>query len=147
MTIATIGPPPQRPTRAELVRAGILRVIAAGVCWPGFLGYPDRWPARPGAMPWWTVRQRVGGRVSAADFAAAVEGLLAEGRLIEVWLERRDGRSIPHLLMIPGCSEALSRPVAQARGKPEVLAAEPWYAGLMGDGPREHQEGSKAAGL
>jgi hypothetical protein len=91
-----------------------------------------------------------GVRVSAADFAQAVEELLAEGKLIEVWLQQVDDRDASHLLMIPGLSEALRRPVARARGTPEVLEAEPWYAGLSGaesrqgrakGGPRRYEPG------
>jgi hypothetical protein len=127
VAISIIGAPPPRPSRAESVKAALLRAVAAGLCWSD-----DRWQYPPGTLPWWEARIRLGGRVPAAAFAGAVEDLLAEGKLIEVWLERSGGRDAPHLLMIPGKSSALKRPVAQARGQPEVLAAEPWYAGLSG---------------
>jgi hypothetical protein len=127
MAIAIIGTRPPRPSRPEVIKAAILRAVAAGLCWSG-----NRWRHLPGTLPWWELRIRIGGRVSADAFAQAIEDLLAEGQLIEVWLARADGRDAPHLLMLPGKSSALKRPVAQARGKPEVLAAEPWYAGLSG---------------
>jgi hypothetical protein len=142
MAIATIGAPAERLSRPEAIKARILRVVAAGGCWPGWRGEPDRWRHLPGTLPWWEVRQRLGGRVSASDFAGAVEDLLAEGRLIEVWLQQVDDRDAPHLLMLPGRSGGLKRPVARARGDPVVLTAEPWYAGLSAVEGR--QGGAKA---
>jgi hypothetical protein len=50
--------------------------------------------------------------------------------LIEVWLQQVDDRDAPHLLVLPGRSGGLKRPVARARGKSEILEAEPWAAAL-----------------
>jgi hypothetical protein len=86
----------------------------------------------PGSMSWHQVRVRIGGKFRQADFVAAVGQLLAEGEIIEVWLQRR-GRSSPaHLLMMPGCSDSLDYPIRKAKGRAEVLASEPWYAGVCG---------------
>jgi hypothetical protein len=89
------------------------------------------WFHRPGAMPWWAVRQRLGGRVRARAFRFCVDTLLSEGQLIEVWLDAPTRHVPPHSLLLPGHSEALSYPVARAAGREDVLAREPWYAGLV----------------
>jgi hypothetical protein len=84
----------------------------------------------PGAAPFWSVRQRLGGRVLSALFFGAVEELLEAGEVIEVWLQRTDGRTASHLLLLPGHSDELRSRVAQARGRADRLAAEPWVVDL-----------------
>jgi hypothetical protein len=84
--------------------------------------------------PWWQLRQRLGGRVDADAFRAAVDRLIAGGELLEVWLARPDRRDAAHVLLLPGHSAALSRPVARARGNPEALRREPWWHELAGPG-------------
>jgi hypothetical protein len=108
----------------------ILEAIRLGEQWP----YPDEdndpWIHRPGSMPWSALRRRVGGHVRAPEFAMAVERLIDEGRLIEIWLEPRGMRRMGHSLLLPGRSEAVDRPIVMAKGRPDVLAAEPWAAEL-----------------
>ena len=63
MAIAILGSTPVRPARHDLVKAAILRAVAAGLCWSG-----DDWRHLPGTLPWWELRIRIGGRVSADAF-------------------------------------------------------------------------------
>lgn len=116
--IVTLGGLPQRPDPATNLRRRILEALRAGGTWSQ--------DGVPGARPWWALRQAVGGRVDAATFAQAVEDLMAEGKVVEVWLRVPDRREPPHLLLLPGSRVPLRYPVARARGRPEVLAREPW---------------------
>ena len=134
--VATIGDF-ARVDRDVWLRDRIVRVIEAGIPRMGDFGKlmggnPVRtgWHHEPGTCPWWELRQRLGGRVNAADFAEAIETLLAAGRIIEVWLAVPDRRTAPHCLILPGRSAGLRRPVARARGLPEILEGEHWYEAL-----------------
>jgi hypothetical protein len=77
---------------------------------------------------------RLGGRVRTAEFAAAVQGLLGEGALIEVWLRSLGRREPAHVLLLPGCSAALKNPVVRARGLDEAMAGEAWYRSVVARG-------------
>ena len=128
------------PDRGGWLRARIVRLIDAGVprqTWDKRDGWAFRgeYRHRPGSLSWFEVRQRIGGAVRTPEFVAAVDDLIAAGELIEVWLNIGGRRSAPHSLLLPGRSDSLKHPVARARGLPEVLAAEPWYAGLVGADP------------
>jgi hypothetical protein len=123
------------PTASEALKARILAILAGGQPdsrWDRKLGewVADGWRVPPGAHPWWRVRQSVGGKVAGADFVAAVAGLIGEGEVIEVWLAPRGLATPPHVLLLPGWSRSLIRPVVKARGRLDVLEAEPWSAGL-----------------
>ncbi len=113
----------------ELVRAGVPRRSFGS---DGVLGFHGLWWHEPGTCSWWETRQRVGGRVTADAFRDAVDARTADGRLIEVWLARVGRRQPAHTLLIPGHAAALRRPVTRARGRPDVLAREPWAARLGG---------------
>jgi len=76
------------------------------------------WWHEPGVCSFWELRQRLGGRVKRQAFVEAVQALLAEGRVIEVWLAMPDMRESPHCLLLPGHSKALKHPVAQGPGAP-----------------------------
>jgi hypothetical protein len=115
----TLGPRDQ----ASLVLTRVVRVIASGVRLGPWWGFP-------GAVPWWLVRRQLGGRVGAQQFRTAVDVLLAAGRVIEVWLEPLGLKDPSHVLLLPKCSGALRRPIAMARGRADVLRAEPWFARL-----------------
>lgn len=91
----------------------------------------DGWWYRPGALPWWEVRQRVGGRVRTEVFAEAVEDLLAKGSLIELWTKMLGARPHGHVLMLPGHSDVLRWPIVRARALPEVLKRESWAQTLV----------------
>lgn len=96
------------------------------------------WCRPPGCRPYWIARQAVGGRVGATAFRQAVDALLAEGRLIEATLRPRGRRAAPHVLLLPGHAAALGgRRVASARGRRDILEAEPWYRAvrLRGETP------------
>src|SRR5205823_4119120 len=98
--IVSVGAMPAPPTAVDHLKARILAIVAAGE--PRFAHCSFH--HAPGVMPWWDVRQRVGGKFARRDFVAAVEALLAEGRLIEAWLRPR-GRATPsHVLIRPGHS-------------------------------------------
>lgn len=129
--ISTLGSPPPARDRSAWLAGRILEVVAEGK--PTYR-YEDRrvlvGRRGAGALPRWEVRQIVGGRVTAGEFAAAVEALLAEGELIEAWLMRPDRRDASHLLVLPGRHEEFPRAVACARGRADVLAAEPWAASI-----------------
>jgi hypothetical protein len=129
--ILTLGAPPSAPGRPEWLQGRLVRVVADGVSYRTFWPEGIAWRHRPGIMPWWAARQLVGGRVSAAEFRAAVETLLSEGRLIEVRLARGDGRDAPHLLIVPRRVKELPREVAQVRGLRRVLEAESWARALV----------------
>lgn len=116
--IVTLGGPPQRPDPGAKLRQRILEALETGGSWSQ--------DGVPGARPWWAVRKAVGGRVNAVTFAQAVEELIAEGKVIEVWLSMPDRREPPHLLVLPSFRVVLRYPVARARGRPEVLALAPW---------------------
>ena len=126
--------------RAEWLRGRIIRLIDAGVPRMEFVGdflagrerVQTGWEQAPGSCAWWALRQRLGGRVTAAEFAEAIDALIAEGRLIEVWLAPPDRRQTPHCLLLPGRSDGLRHPVARARGRADVLSREPWHGALRG---------------
>jgi hypothetical protein len=129
--IQEIGFPPLARGRAGWLKDRILAVVAGGVPELRYhLGDPIRWRRRPGALPWWEARQRIGGRVTPEEFRRAVDELLAEGRLVEAWLERPDMRDGSHLLVMPGRLEALPLAVARSRGRADVLEREPWARSL-----------------
>jgi len=109
------------------VGAGVPRLSPGS---DGVYGYHGLWWHRPGALPWWEARQRVGGRVGVPAFRGAVDGLIGRGRLIEVWLAAAGRRAPGHALVLPGHAEALPRGVVRARGRGDVLAREPWAAAL-----------------
>jgi hypothetical protein len=113
--------------RGRGLRSRILELVRAGVPRRHGDARGEGWWHRPGALPWSETRQRVGGRVKAAEFTAAVEDLMAEGNLIEVWLRMAGRRAPSHVLLLPDHPEALRHPVARARGLAEVLEEEPWY--------------------
>src|SRR5205823_3542415 len=77
-----------------------------------------------GWRPWWSVRQAIGGRVRTEAFRRAVEELLAQGALVEAWLEARDQRARPHVLLLPGALGELDRAVCEVRGREDVLRRE-----------------------
>lgn len=79
------------------------------------------WQGHWGWRPWWSVRAAVGGRVRTETFRRAVEELLAAGEIIEAWLEPRDQRPRPHILLLPGAFGELDRPVSGVRGREDVL--------------------------
>jgi hypothetical protein len=138
--IVTVGAPPAPGSEGERLQGRILELVGRGVprlsSGPdGRLGYHGEWWHPPGALPWWETRQRAGGRVGAEVFRAAVEALVADGRLLEVWLEPDGQRAPGHLLLLPGYSGALRRSAVMARGRPDVLRGEPWAAGLGGGSP------------
>lgn len=128
--VVTLGAPPTPEDDRERLKKRIIGLLRAGV--PRLYRAEERgpWLTPPGACAWWEMRQRVGGRTARADFRAAVDDLLAEGRLIEVWLALPGRRTPAHALLLPGASAALRHPVAQARGRSDVLAGEPWAAAL-----------------
>lgn len=130
-----VGNHPTPPDPHARLIARIMDLIARGKRW-GYedAGRPDpehQWWIWPGVCPWWEARQGIGGRTPSERFRRAVDDLLTEGRLIEVWLVQRDDRTAPHLLMIPGHSAALRRPVARARGNPKAIRREPWGPALL----------------
>lgn len=49
--------------------------------------------------PWWALRQALGGYVRSQQVRAAVEELIAEGRLLEVWDTSRGRRQPRHTLV------------------------------------------------
>ena len=120
-----------RIERPEWLRGRIIRLIDAGV--PrmdyvgGFAAGRERvqmgWEQSPGSHAWWALRQRLGGRVTAAEFADAIDALIAEGLLIEVWLTPPARRQTPHCLLLPGRSDGLRHPVARARAAPTCSPA------------------------
>jgi hypothetical protein len=65
------------------------------------------------------------------EFYRAIEGLLADGLVIEVWCQPVDSRTPAHQLLMPGHSAGLAHPVVKARGRADRLAAEPWVVDLM----------------
>lgn len=83
-----------------------------------------------GACPWWWLRQQVGGRVATVAFRQAVDNLICDGELTEVWLRMPDQRDTAHALLLPGYAHVLPYPVTRARGKADVLAREAWAIGL-----------------
>ena len=129
-SIITIGEIPTPDDRMTWIRSRVLELLARGV--PRHPGDDrgDGWWHRPGALPWWEVRTRIGGRVVAAAFAEAVEGLIGDGLVIEAWLAAHGRQTPSHVLMLPGRSGALKRPVVRARGHAGVLANEPWARDL-----------------
>ena len=135
--VATVGAFPA-VDRARWLRERIVRILERGEQRMGWAGdvlsgherVQDGWKQPPGSCAFWALRQKLGGRVGAEEFAEAVEALLADGRAIEVWLELPDRRDPPHCLVLPGRSEGLRFPVARARGLPAILQAEPWYTAL-----------------
>lgn len=134
--IVTVGAPPVPEDEGERLRARILDVARSGVprhSWDPERGWCHKgeWLVRLGGWPWWEMRQRVGGRVPEAAFRAAVDELLARGQLLEVWLKPRGRRTPDHILLVPGGGAELPRPVAQARGRSDVLAREPWAGRLV----------------
>lgn len=117
---------PGNHDRGRWLQDRIVALIRAGL--PRFTE-DDRakvWWHRPGALPWWEVRQRIGGRIRTEVFAEAIENLLAEGSLIEVWTKMLGARPDGHILMLPGHSDALRWPVVRARALREVLEQESW---------------------
>ena len=51
MAIEIIGAPPASPLRVEVIKARILRLVAAGVCLPAWPGIrQERWRCLPGAL-------------------------------------------------------------------------------------------------
>jgi hypothetical protein len=139
--VVTIGALSQ-PDRSDWLEARILALLREGrprSSWDPARrewGFRGEWLVPPGACSWWEMRQRVGGRVNTVEFRAAVDGLLAGGEVLEVWLAMPDGREPAHTLLLPGHSGVLRHPVAQARGLPEVLRGEPWAATLTPPLPR-----------
>jgi hypothetical protein len=130
--ILTLGVLPPARERPEWLKDRIIGVVAEGVRRRSFYeDDPVEWRHRPGLMNWWVARQLVGGKVSTEDFNTAVDALILDGRLVEVWLVRPDQRAAPHMLVRPGKFAKLPRPVAQARGRAEVLAGEPWAQALL----------------
>jgi hypothetical protein len=135
--VVTVGAEPMSPDPDARLRARILRLVSGGEHCPTMWDGRDRgWIVHPGAAPFWWLRQKLGGQYRTADFRQAVEGLLEGGLAIEVWLKPVDARAGGHQLLLPGHSEALSHPVCKARGRGDVLDAEPWVVGLIDeDGP------------
>lgn len=78
-------------------------------------------PRRTGSVCWWELRHQLGGRVKVATFRPVLEELMAEGRLVEVWLDGPYGRQAPHALVLVEAVRFLRYPVAQARGRADVL--------------------------
>jgi hypothetical protein len=102
-----------------------------------FFGFPgekrNQWIHEPGRITYSELRFKVGGRVSTSEFRGAIEDLLAAGELIEVRLVRMDQRATKHLLIRPGRFKVLERAAAEVRGRPDILAQEPWAASLARD--------------
>ena len=129
-SIITVGEIPTPDDTATWLRSRVLELLARGVPRVPSDDRGDGWWHRPGALPWWELRTRVGGRVDTATFAGIAEGLIAEGLVIEAWLVARGRRTPSHVLLLPGHSGALKDPVVCARGNAGVLANEPWAAAL-----------------
>jgi hypothetical protein len=138
-SVVTVGEL-SRVERPEWLRGRIIRLIEAGVPRMEYVGgfavgrerVQMGWEQAPGSHAWWALRQRLGGRVTAAEFADAIDALIAEGLLIEVWLTPPARRQTPHCLLLPGRSDGLRHPVARARGRADVLSREPWHGALRG---------------
>ena len=132
--VVTIGEIPTPEDVNTSIRSRVLAILARGVP-----RHPsddrDGWWHRPGALPWWEVRHRVGGRVGAATFTEVARGLIADGLVIEVWLAAHGRRTGSHVLLLPGHSGALKGPVVKARGHAGVLANEPWARSLAPEDP------------
>jgi hypothetical protein len=128
--IITIGEIPTPADSTTRLRARILELLARGVPRSSWDDRGDGWWYRPGALPWWEVRTRVGGRVAGVMFVEAVEGLIGDGLVIEAWLAARGRRTPSHVLLLPGHSDVLNSAVVRARGRAGVLANEPWSAAL-----------------
>src|SRR5438270_13856729 len=111
-SMISIGELPAPVNPVTHLKSRILEIVASGSQLPW-----SRVPG-PGCVPWWEARQRVGGKFAQADFVAAVGELLAEGRLIEGWLQVRGRTTTSHVLLMPGRSEAMIYPIRQAKGLP-----------------------------
>jgi hypothetical protein len=133
--VVTIGNIPTPDNTKTWVRKRVLELLAKGIPRHSFDDRGDGWWHRPGALPWWELRTRVGGRVDAATFAEVAEGLIADGLVIEAWLAAPGRRTPSHVLLLPGQSSALKEPVVQARGHAGVLANEPWASALTPESP------------
>src|SRR6185437_5148390 len=83
-SISIVGTIPTPDDETTWLRSRVLELLARGVPRQSFDDRDDGWWHRPGALPWWEVRTRVGGRVDAATFAGVVEGLIDDGLVIEV---------------------------------------------------------------
>src|SRR3954466_7213593 len=138
-SVVTVGefPAIERP---EWLRGRIIHLIEDGVPRMDYVGgfavgrerVQTGWEQPPGSHAWWALRQRLGGRVTAAEFVDAIDALIAEGLLIEVWLTPPPRRQTPHCLLLPGRSDGLRHPVARARGRADILSREPWHGALRG---------------
>jgi hypothetical protein len=138
--VVTIGSDPVHPDRSARLRARIMRHLEAGepaYRWDSEAGYvPDGWRVAPGVSPFWRLPTKIGGMTTNEAFYQAIERLLADGLVIEVWCQPTDGRTLAHQLVMPGHSAGLAHPVVKARGRPEVLASEPWGGSLMRSGSK-----------
>ncbi len=129
-SVITIGAIPTPDDATTWLRSRVLDLLARGVPREPRDGRGDGWWHRPGALPWWELRTRVGGRVDAATFSGVAEGLIADGLVIEAWLTTPGRRAPSHVLLLPGHSAALKYPVVRARGHAALLAGEPWAPAL-----------------
>jgi hypothetical protein len=129
-SVVTLGEIPTPDDIITSVRSRVLELLSRGVPREPSDDRGDGWWHRPGALPWWELRTRVGGRVASTTFAGAVEGLIADGRVIEVWLAAHGRRTPSHVLLLPGHSGALKGRVVRARGHEGVIAGEPWASAL-----------------
>lgn len=129
--LVTLESSAPREDRESRLRRRLLDYVRAGVSAHNFFNEAERrWLTPPGACPVSSARQFLGGRTTTAEFRGAIDALLSAGELLEVWLFPRGHEEPKHILFVPGCSAALSRPVMTARGRADVLAAEQATFGL-----------------
>lgn len=131
-----VGAIPEKPPGDPLACAK--RRILYELNKPGFRSPGE--PEGPFGRPWSWVRMAIGGKVPAPLFRQAVDELLAEGLVFEVWLEPVGRREAAHVLLLPG---GLPRPVpvyqgcptptrvprvVRARGRQDLLPGQRWAA-------------------
>src|SRR3954447_16550452 len=70
-----------------------------------------------GSASWWEVRQLLGGGVRTEEFRSVVDGLIEAGRIVEVWCDSGNCRSVSHRLVLVHHRGAVRAPILQARGR------------------------------
>ena len=117
--LVSIGTIPARGAgRRQRLEGRILRAVARGVAGKH----------APGSCPVHAARARCG-RLSDDEFKALVDGLMRDGRLIELWVECQGG-AVGHRLVLPGQRAAVRGEPVRAQGRADLVRVE--YADLDG---------------
>jgi hypothetical protein len=109
--VVTVSVNPPKSITAEEKLDGRILSILGQPSYSRYLGWS-----------WTNLRQRVGGKVQAAEFREAIERLLDEGEIVECWLHSNGPRPTHRLMLARACQFIDPASLITIRGRRDHVA-------------------------